>query len=266
MIDGRKAQLEGHGDAVAYLLGALDAAGRARFEAHSAGCAECQRELAELQPVIDDLALSAEQVTPPAHVRQRLLTRAHLTSLQPDAPVPAPQPVPPSVPEPVTRMPRWAAAVMAASLVAAMASTGYAVVARQQVSEAGQSAEYAAAQLADTLQIVYQPNMVAKPLSGMDAAPQATGKVVLAPDRNKAVVIAYSLPQINPDQSYQCWLTTQENGRVDGGTFRPDQSGKAYWVVRAPEMMARYRWMGVTLELGKGAKVPQGPRIRGGSL
>ena len=54
----------GHGDAVAYLLGALDAAARERFEAHVPGCPECLRELEELRPVADQLALSVPQVDP----------------------------------------------------------------------------------------------------------------------------------------------------------------------------------------------------------
>ena len=108
--------------------------------------------------------------------------------------------------------------------------------------------------------------MVTRPLAGLEGAPQAVGKVVMAPDRNKAVVIAYSLPQIRPNESYQCWLTTQDEKRVDGGTFQPDASGKAYWVVRLPEALAKYRWMGVTREVGKGQPAPQGPRVLGGSL
>jgi hypothetical protein len=107
---------------------------------------------------------------------------------------------------------------------------------------------------------------VARTLSGMEAAPQATGKVVLSPDRNKAVVIAYSLPKLEKDESYQCWLTHQDDQRVDGGLFRPDANGKAYWVMKVPELMARYRWMNVTKEKAKGATSPTGPRILGGQL
>ncbi|HEU5317860.1 MAG TPA: anti-sigma factor, partial [Chloroflexota bacterium] len=211
-------------------------------------------------------ALSVEQVAPPAHVRQRLLTRAHLTPTQPETQPPAP------APQPAARTAGWASAqrlsglVAAASLVIAVATGGYAVAAQRQLLDARGKADYAMAQLSDTLSIVYQPNLVARPLSGMEAAPQATGKVLMAPDRNKAVVIAYGVPQIKPDQSLQCWMTTQDDKRVDGGTFRPDSNGKAYWVVRLPEMLAKYRWMGVTIEAGKGAPQPQGPRVLGGNL
>ena len=265
MVDPRQGISGEHGDAAAYLLGALDAPGRVRFEAHAAGCAECRAELDELRPVADHLALSVEEVAPPAHLRQRLLTRAHLTSPEPQVTLPLPA-------QPVAAGSRWgglqrySGLVAAASLAVALVSGGYAMTAQRQLNDVAHEAEYASAQLSDTLSIVYQPNMVARPLSGMEAAPQATGKVVMAPDRNKAVVIAYGLPQIKRDQSLQCWMTTQDDKRVDGGTFRPDNNGKAYWVVKLPEMLAKYRWMGVTIEPGKGAPQPQGPRVLGGNL
>jgi Putative zinc-finger len=66
-----------HGDAVAYLLEALGAAARERFEAHASGCPECLRELEELRPVADQLALSAPQVDPPPSLSRRRLVRAH---------------------------------------------------------------------------------------------------------------------------------------------------------------------------------------------
>lgn len=161
---------------------------------------------------------------------------------------------------------RYSGALAAVSLVVAMASGAYAFTSQRQLDDVAQRAEYASAQLSDTLQIVYQPNMVARTLSGMDAAPQATGKVVLAPDRNKAVVIAYSLPPLEKDESYQCWLTQMDDKRFDGGMFKTDEKGRAYWVLKTPEAMARYRWMSVTKEKGKGGSAPAGPRILGGQL
>ena len=272
MIDPRSTQADGHGDAAAYLLGALDPVARSRFEAHAATCAECIAELAELRPVADTLGLAVAQQSPPARLRQRLLLRAHLMT-QESAPPPAAAAAPRPIPAPPTasspwwqRAQRYSAGLAATSLVVALASSALAFTSQRQLADAAQRAEYASAQLNDTLQIVYQPNMVARVLNGMDGAPQATGKVMLTPDRNKAVVIAYSLPRLSKNESYQCWLTNQENKRVDGGLFRPDESGKAYWVLKAPEMMARYRWMNVTKESAKGSATPTGPRVLSGQL
>jgi hypothetical protein len=156
--------------------------------------------------------------------------------------------------------------LVAASLFVAALSGGYAIAAQRGISEATQTAEYATAQLNEALSLVYQPNMIAKTLTGGDGAPMARGKMIMAPDRTKAVVIAYDLPRLKREESYQCWLTSQEEGRIDGGVFRPDDSGKAYWVVRAPEMLMRYRWMSVTKEPARGSPAPAGPRVLAGQL
>ena len=267
MIDPRNIQADGHGDAAAYLLGALDQPARARFELHATTCPECFAELSEMQPVADSLALSVAQLDPPAQVRQRVLLRAHLAT-----PESAPQTLLPVQPAPSVAAQAWwqrlqsySGALAATSLVVAVASGAFGMSSQRQLADVAQRAEYATAQLSDTLQIVYQPNMVSRTLSGMDGAPQATGKVVLSPDRNKAVVIAYSLPKLAKDESYQCWLTEMDDKRVDGGLFKPDENGKAYWVLTTPSTMARYRWMNVTKEKGKVA-APTGPRVLGGQL
>src|SRR5690349_7830105 len=54
----------GHGDAVAYVLGALDSAARERFEAHVSGCPGCLCELEALRPAADQPALSVPQAAP----------------------------------------------------------------------------------------------------------------------------------------------------------------------------------------------------------
>ena len=60
-------------DRAAYLLDALDAAERAEFEAHLAGCDRCRAELRWLQPAVDVLPASVEQLEPPPELRNRIL-------------------------------------------------------------------------------------------------------------------------------------------------------------------------------------------------
>jgi hypothetical protein len=264
----------GHGDAIFYVLGALTPAARARFEAHAAGCAECWREIQELQPTADGLALAVPQVEPPPALRQRLLTRASIT--RPDASPPdlgpTVAPPPPAAVQPVAPRPWWqmgqraASVVAAASLLVAVASGAYAFTKEQELRTQSEQAAYATAQLSDMLSIVYQPNIVTRYLNGMDAAPKAKGKIIMVPDQTKAVVMAYDLPKLKQGETYQCWLTRQDEQRTDGGIFRSDESGKAYWVLSAPEALSRYRQLGVTRETGKGASSPSGPRVLGGML
>lgn len=57
----------------AYLLDALDERERVEFEAHLARCDRCRAELRWLQPAVDVLPASVEQMPPPAELRDRIL-------------------------------------------------------------------------------------------------------------------------------------------------------------------------------------------------
>ena len=59
-----------------FALGALDADEKLRFEEHLDECASCQAELRSLNAVTTDLGSSYAD-EPPAHLRERLLQRAH---------------------------------------------------------------------------------------------------------------------------------------------------------------------------------------------
>jgi anti-sigma-K factor RskA len=61
-------------DAGSYVLNALPDDEHERFEAHLASCADCQREVADLQVAADTLPLAAVQVGPPPELRDRIMT------------------------------------------------------------------------------------------------------------------------------------------------------------------------------------------------
>jgi anti-sigma-K factor RskA len=282
-----------HGEAVAYVLGALDPGERARFEYHAAACRECTRELEELRPVADRLALAVPQRAPPAHLAAHLLARAqalaptiqrppavraasggpgaqdthadHVGAGSPtgarrpralDAPVPSAAPA---------RRPWWpagqgpATAIALVSLLVAAASGGYALTAHQQLQDT--------AQLAETLAIMYQPGMVARTLTGTEVTPAAKGRVFLVPDGTKAVLMTYDLPRLAKNEAYQCWLVNQEGERrVDGGVFTVDDKGRGHWIIRAPMVLSHFRSLGVTKEPARGSPGPTGPRVLAGQL
>ncbi len=56
-----------------YALDALDSEDRILFEAHLAECAECRVELQEMLEVAGMIGQSVEPVTPPSHLRERVL-------------------------------------------------------------------------------------------------------------------------------------------------------------------------------------------------
>jgi anti-sigma-K factor RskA len=60
-------------DASAYVLGALEQDEHERFREHLASCARCRAEVAELQPVADELPASVAAMTAPKEMRARIL-------------------------------------------------------------------------------------------------------------------------------------------------------------------------------------------------
>ena len=60
-------------DLAAYALGALDDREAAELEAHLAECEACRIELRWLEPAVDLLPRSVEQLEPPADLRKRLM-------------------------------------------------------------------------------------------------------------------------------------------------------------------------------------------------
>jgi anti-sigma-K factor RskA len=61
-------------DASAYVLGALEHDEHRRFREHLASCAQCCAEVAELQPVADELPASVPAMTAPKEMRARILS------------------------------------------------------------------------------------------------------------------------------------------------------------------------------------------------
>ena len=277
----------GHGDAVAYVLGALDAAARERFEAHVPGCPECLRELDELRPVADQLALAVPQVDPPPALSRRLLVRAHAltpTAPPPAAPGPAPAlagagaagqtvranhtaPAPAAQPAPRGLWGRWAerlsVPVATAALVIALVSGGAVFVQHGEV----ESTKQTNALLSETLSIMYQPGRIARELSGDYGNPMSKGTVYMNPEGNDAVLVAYNLPKLAAREIYQVWLNNPEaEQRVSAGTFKVDDRGRGHLIVRAPTRLSQYKYCGVTKEPEKGSPKPTGQRVLNGSI
>jgi anti-sigma factor RsiW len=61
-------------DAGAWVLRALAADDARAFAAHLGDCAECRREVAELQGVADALPLAVPQDAPPPELKERIMS------------------------------------------------------------------------------------------------------------------------------------------------------------------------------------------------
>jgi anti-sigma-K factor RskA len=62
-------------DAAAYVLGSLEDDEAVRFREHLRSCAQCRAEVAELQPVVDELPLKVVREDAPDALRERILAQ-----------------------------------------------------------------------------------------------------------------------------------------------------------------------------------------------
>jgi len=151
-----------------------------------------------------------------------------------------------------------------ASLRIANAQQQATASADQRVASARQDAERqiadarsAAAQAQIVSGVLAAPDLIRYNLAGSAAAPRADGQVLLS--RSRGIVFSGSrIPAPRPGATYQLWVFTIE-GPVSGGTFAPDQSGRAAFAVDNPPAIPRpITGMAVTLEPAGGSKAPTG--------
>ncbi len=184
-------------DVGAYLLGALDDSGRARFEAHLATCQACRMEAEALGKVVDILPNAATPVDPPPELRDRIMSVVHaeaelLAAAGADADRP---PAPRRTPGLFSRLfarPGLAAGV-AAGVIAVAAAGGFAVGAITDSGGGGASAGRTVAA------------MVTPP-----AGPDASARVVVDGGRATLKVAGFKRPA--PGREYQVWVTRRANG------------------------------------------------------
>ena len=196
-------------DAGSYVLHALPDDEHARFEAHLATCAECQREVADLQVAADTLPLAAVQVDPPPELRERIMTivrsEAELLAAagaRADEPAAAPAAKAPR------RRRRWAlslrplpAAMAASALVAAGVIGGIVLTGGNDTKT-----------VTGTVQIA--------------SAPAARASLQLSDDATKLQV--RRMPPPPAGKVYQVWLKRpNQDPAPTTALFRTDSSGSA---------------------------------------
>ncbi len=226
----------------AYALGALDAEDVAALEAHLQTCESCQTELADFRAISDTLLTAIPPQQPSPALRKRL--QSQLPSAQ------------------KTLRPRltWSFSqlAMGAALVLLFVMNLFSFVQmrelqRQQVSFLKQlkTNQFALAMLA-------YPNTQSVPIVGENFS----GSVLLDRERNTAAVVAWNLPSLPEEQTYQIWLIEPNGDRVSAGLFRP-QVNESYTTqpIFAKQNIANFVGLGVTIEPAGGSDQPTGPRV-----
>jgi anti-sigma-K factor RskA len=92
-------------------------------------------------------------------------------------------------------------------------------------------------------------------------APGATGRIYLTPDGRQATLVVAGLPALSPDETYQLWFRTANQGDVSMGTFAVDARGGAVIVVPIAPARVGYISCGITKEPQGGSRTPMGARV-----
>jgi len=230
----------------AYALDCLDDEELVQVAEHVAVCAECRAELRAYQAVTDQLALAVPETVPPADLKYRLVER-----IRPSRAGKVSRPRNLWWQQLVGVMQRSAPAWGLAGLVLIVALALSNVWLWQQL---------------DRIRAVPETQaMRTIALTGTQAAPQATGMLVISADGEHGTLIVDGLPPLDPAQQYQLWLI-QDGQRTSGGVFSVNHEGYGSLWVLSPQPLEGYSAFGITIEPAGGSPGPTGDKVLGSTL
>jgi anti-sigma-K factor RskA len=230
----------------AYALGCLDEAEASRVSEHVVRCAKCRGELQAYRAVANQLALAAPEARPPKRVKQQLMRRIkHPTA----APVPEPRPGLWQQLSGLFRRPAPGWALASLILIVALAAGNIWLWQRVSRGDGG-----------NTAGAIHVVAMMAT-----DAAPHATGKLLISVDGEYGTLVVDGLPPLDPGHQYQLWLI-RDGQRTSGGVLSVNAHGYGALEISAPEPLAHYPSFGVTVEPAGGSSEPTGAKVLGGDL
>jgi anti-sigma-K factor RskA len=218
-------------------IAALDALGVAGagdavvLAMHVAGCLPCRRARDEYRRATTLLALGLAPVSPPRHVRERIVESVTRAA--------------------ASRRSSWRLAAAAALVLGLFGVREFSVQterARLEQENARLSAEITALGAADTRTIA---------LAGQEIAPRASAKVFLDPNRRRAIVFFHDLPENAGDKSYQLWIIRADQpAPMSAGVFDVTRNGKASISIENLPVATEIQALAVTLEPRGGVPRP----------
>jgi anti-sigma-K factor RskA len=223
----------------AYALGALEAAEARAVAEHVAGCTLCRRELRAFQDVAAGLAFAQPEVSPPPELKARLAQRIQgLDQKRPQAAGAS-----------ALRRLLPVAGIAGALLLLVLAASTFWLWQRLQSQEV----------------LAGPRGMRAIALENTNAAPDASGFVIIGADGKNGVLVVDRLPPLDAGHEYQVWLE-RDGEAISGGVFPVDESGYRGMRIQAPENLLLYSTVRVTIEPAGGSPRPLGEEVLGGSL
>ena len=223
----------------AYALGSLDAAEAQMVAKHLAGCHICRSELQAFQEVAGQIALMAPQAELPGDLKPRLMERIQSPDLS------------------RSRTKRWR---FAEPSLPVGAMVGLVLIVTLAISN------LLLWQRLDQLEVLAGPlGMRAIALQNTDAAPTASGFVVISADGQDGVLVVDELPALDAQREYQLWLV-RNGSNTSAAIFSVDESGYRGMRIESPLSLLVYSSVRVTIEPVGGSADPTGEQVLAGSL
>ena len=232
-------------DLALYALGALQDQERTALEIHLKQCADCQRELEQLQGDMALLALSAAGPKPPRRSRQRLMAAI---AKEPQLDVPKRH-----LWWPAFEWLAGAAAVIAAVLLLQQDRDLRRRMADLEKRSSQQQDELMRAkEVAATLT---SPEAVRFTLV-MGKSPQPQGKAIYLRNRSSLIFFASNMPALPPQKAYELWLIPTNGSPIPAGVFKPDAHGSATVINPPLPAGVEAKTFAITVEPETGSAAP----------
>jgi anti-sigma-K factor RskA len=243
-----------------YALGALDGEERKEFEAHLAsGCAVCAAYIRQTRETLLLLDQSLKPLLPPPAVKTKVFEQI------------TPKQYAPRVEENRWRSARQWWFVGAGSFAAA----AMVLILTWNISNTRSELERLKSQLAaiqsesaqkdELIQFLSAPEVRSIPLAGLEAAPQAKGKLFWNPTTRRGLLMTFDLPKTAADKAYELWGIAG-NEPIPAGVFQVDDRGQTQFHVPQLPDGRNFEKFAVTLEPAAGVVKPSGPMVLLGSL
>lgn len=227
-----------------YALGVLDEAEMSRVSGHLAVCAICREEVRGYQQVSDQLGFAAQSAAPPDGLREKIMGLATESKRMGESDV-----------RPIGWLGRLSGLTRAWAAVGALAIVVLAasnLLLWQQVQQL-QAAPTEAGQMRVVL------------LSGTDAAPTATGLLIVSRDGESGTLVVDGLSVLGQGRTYQLWLM-RDGERTSGGVFTVAENGYGALRLWPDKPLSSYTAFGITIEPEGGSAAPTGERVLAGEF
>lgn len=243
-----------------YALGALEPDEMRQVEDYLERSSHARALLAESKRVTEALAWTAEQRDPPAGAYERFQQRmAPIVNAAPAAPQPAARRAPAAAAAPsfwerlrqaMLPQQRWAGALMALLLVAALGLGGWNLALRRELT----TAQRVSQQYQELTALLANPatRLVTLAATG---APAGRTQVLVNTERNESYLVAAGLAPLPAGRTYQLWLIA-DGVPASMGTFDVDAQGDAATLIRGLPAPGAANLLGITVEPSGGSAQP----------